>query len=55
MEKLRLECTVVLTEKNAFKKELDRVEELYNKLQKDFREQRVQYELMIDEISKVNR
>jgi len=32
MERLNLEVTVVVTEKLAFKKELDRVEGLYRRL-----------------------
>lgn len=55
MEQLKLETTVVVTEKMALKKELDRIDELYNKLQKDFREQRIQFDLMVDEISKANK
>jgi hypothetical protein len=55
MEKLKLEVTIVVTEKVALKKDLDRVDGLYHKMQKDFREQRVQFELLVDEISKVNK
>ena len=33
-----MEVTVVLTEKATLKKELDRVDGLYNKLRKDFKE-----------------
>ena len=55
IEKLRLECTVVVTEKVALKKELDRIDGLYIKLQKEFKEQRVQFELLVDEISKVSK
>lgn len=38
MEKLKLEVTIVVTEKVALKKDLDRVDGLYHKIQKDFRE-----------------
>lgn len=55
IEKLRLECTVVMTEKITLKRDLDRVDSLYIKLQKEFREQRVQFELLVDEISKINK
>ena len=55
MEKLNLEVTVVITEKMTLKKELDRVDSLYNKLRKDFKEQRVQFDLLVDEVSKANK
>lgn len=55
VEKLRLECTVVMTEKVTLKRDLARIDSLYIKLQKEFREQRVQFELLVDEISKVNK
>lgn len=55
IEKLKLECTVVMTEKITLKRDLDRVDSLYIKLQKEFREQRVQFELLVDEISKINK
>lgn len=55
IEKLRLETTVVITEKFALQKELNRVNAIYGKLQKDFKEQRVQFSLMIDEISGLNK
>ena len=55
MEKLNLEVTVVVTEKLAIKKELDRVDGLYNSLRKDFKEQRINYDLLIDEVSKANK
>lgn len=45
----------MVTEKNALKKELDRIDGLYIKLQKEFKEQRVQFELLVDEISKVSK
>lgn len=49
MEKLNLEVTVVVTEKITLKKELDRVLLLYNTMRKDYKEQRVNYDLMVDE------
>ena len=55
IEKLKLETTVVITEKFALQKELNRVDQLYNKMQKDFKAQRVQFGLMIDEISALNK
>lgn len=55
IEKLKLESMVVITEKGTIKKELDRINMLYNQLQKDFREQRVTFEIMSDEITKVNK
>jgi len=54
MEKLSLEVTVVVTEKLTLKKELNRVDALYNKVQKDFKEQRVNFDLLVDEVSTVN-
>ena len=41
MEKLNLEVQVVLTEKQTLKKELERIDSLYNKIQRDYREYRV--------------
>jgi hypothetical protein len=38
MERLNIEVTVVVTEKMAFKKELDRVELMYRKIKKEFKE-----------------
>ena len=55
MEKLNLEVTVVVTEKITLKKELDRVDTLYHQLKKEFKEQRVNYNLLVDEVSKVNK
>jgi len=45
---------VVIAEKGTMKKELNRVDNLYMKVQKDHKEQRIQYNLIVDEISKVN-
>ena len=53
MEKLNLEVQVVVTEKMAMKKELDRVDNMYNKIKKEFKEQRVNFNLMVDENSKL--
>ena len=55
MEKLNLEVTVVVTEKLTLKKELDRVDGLYNSLKKEHKEQRVNYNLVVDEVSKANK
>ena len=41
IEKLKLEATVVITEKFALDKELKRIDQLYQKSVKDFREQRI--------------
>lgn len=49
MEKLNLEVQVVVTEKMAMKKELDRVDRQYAKVKKDFKEQRQTFGLMVDE------
>ena len=38
MEKIRLEVTVVMTEKKSIGKELDRVNRLYTKLQMESKE-----------------
>lgn len=40
MEKLNLEVQVVVTEKAALKKELDRLDRQYGKIKKDYKEQR---------------
>ena len=37
------------------KKELERVEGLYNKLKKDFKEQRVNYDIIVDEVSSIQK
>jgi hypothetical protein len=51
MESLNLEVTVVITEKSTLKKELHRVQFLLNKLEKDFKEQKVNYNLLVDEVT----
>ena len=55
MEKLSLEVTVVVTEKLTLKKELNRVDAMYNKVQKNLKEQRINFDLLIDEVSTVNK
>jgi hypothetical protein len=55
MERLNIEVTVVVTEKLALKKELDRVDLMYRKLKKEYKEQRVTYNLLTDEVSKLNK
>jgi septation ring formation regulator EzrA len=54
MEKIRLEVTVISAEKTMQKKELNRVNTLYTKLQRDNKENREAYNLMVDEVSKIN-
>ena len=54
-ERLNLEITVVITEKLALKKELDRADELYKTLRKDCKEQRINYNLLVDEVSALNK
>ena len=51
MEKMKLELTVVMTEKAAQKKELDRFVSLYDKLQRDYNNQRIKYDLIVDELT----
>ena len=55
MERLNLEVTVVVTERITLKKELDRMDHLYHQLKKEHKEQRVNYNLLVDEVSKVNK
>ena len=55
MEKLRLEVTVMVTEKGSLKRELARIESLYVKLQRDFREQRIHFDQLCDELAAVNK
>ena len=52
-EKMRLEITVMVTEKNSLKRELARVGNLYRKLQAEFREQREIYNALVDDAGKV--
>lgn len=51
MEKLRLEVTVMMTEKNSIKKELSRVNGLYSKLQREFKDQRENFNNLVDELT----
>ena len=53
--KLKIECMVVITEKGSIKKELNRIDNLYYKSQKDSKEQRIQYDLLVDDVSKLNK
>ena len=55
MEKLNLEVTVVITEKMTLKRELDRVDVLFRTLKKEYKEQRVNYNLLVDEVSAANK
>ena len=55
MEKLNLEVTVVITEKMTLKKELDRVDNLYRKMKTEYKAQRLNYNLLVDEVSKLNK
>jgi predicted nucleic acid-binding Zn-ribbon protein len=55
MEKLSLEVTVVVTEKLTLKKELTRVDGMYTQLKKDYQEQRVNFDLLVDEVTSVNK
>ena len=52
---MKLESTIIITEKSTIKKELDRINMLYNQIQKDFKEHRITFDLMSDEITKVNK
>ena len=54
MEKLNLEVTVVITEKLTLKKELDRIDILYRQLKNQYKEQRVNYNLLVDEVTDLN-
>jgi len=55
MEKLNLEVTVVVTEKLSIKKEYNRIEQMYRNLGKDNKELRANYNLLHDEVSKLNK
>ena len=55
MEKLNLEVTVVITEKMTLKRELDRVDVLHRTLKKEYKEQRINYNLLVDEVSALNK
>ena len=55
MEKLNLEVTVVVTEKLSLKKEYNRIDTLYRQMQKDNKELRVNYNLLVDENSTITK
>ena len=55
VEKLKLECQVVLTEKYAVKKELSRMDHLYSKGKKDLKENNIKFNLIADEVSVINK
>ena len=46
---------MLVTEKLTQKKELDRVNNDFRKLKKEYKEQRVNFNLLMDEISKANK
>jgi septal ring factor EnvC (AmiA/AmiB activator) len=46
---------VVITEKLTMKKELTRVEADYNQVKKDYKEQRVNFDLLVDEVTSLNK
>lgn len=53
--KLEVEITVIVTEKLTLKKEYDRLENEHRKIKKDFKEQRVNMDLLMDEVAKANK
>ena len=55
MEKLNLEVTVVITEKLTLKKEFDALTIEYRKLQQQTKEQRLRYDLLLDDNFKINK
>ena len=55
LERLNLDVTVVVTEKMSIKKEYARIDQQYRALQKDQKELRVNYNLVIDESSRLNK
>ena len=55
MEKVKLEVTVIMTEKGQIKKELNRVNRQYAKLQQDNKEQISVKNALIDEVSILNK
>ena len=55
MEKLNLEVTVVVTEKMTLQKEYYGLEAELRRLKKDYKESRVNFNLQLDENSKVNK
>ena len=55
MEKLNVEVQVVVTEKAQMKKELDRVNTLYSKLKREYKEQRQNFDLLVDELTSMRK
>ena len=55
MEKIRLEVTVIMTEKTSIKKECARVTGLYYKQQRDFKDQRELYNQLVEELAKLKK
>ena len=55
MEKLNLEVTVVVTEKMTLKKQLDANEIELRKMRKNYKEARQNYDLLVDENTKVSK
>ena len=49
-----MEVTVVITEKLTLKKELDRLDILHRQLKNSYKVQRVNYNLLVDEVSSLN-
>jgi len=45
----------LVTEKLTLKKELDRLDNDHRKLKNDYKQQRVNYDLLMDEVSKTNK
>ena len=54
MEKLNMEVTVVITEKATIKKAYERLSIDYRNLDREYKEQRATYNLLMDENSKLN-
>ena len=54
-EKLNVEITVLVTEKLTLKKERDKLENDLRKLRNEYKQQRVNYDLLMDEVSKTNK
>lgn len=55
MEKLNMEVTVVITEKATIKKAYERLDMEFRNLDREFKEQRQTYNLLVDENSKLNK
>jgi cell division protein FtsL len=52
---LNVEITVLVTEKLTLKKELDVLSNDHRRLKNEFKKQRVNYDLLMDEVSKTNK